>query len=51
MLAALVRATDIADKERMASVIKERLGATMKQEVVEANLKAFNKAYTNVQEG
>jgi pyruvate ferredoxin oxidoreductase gamma subunit len=51
MLAALARATNIADKESIASVIKERLGATMKQEVVEANLKAFNRAYVEVQEG
>jgi pyruvate ferredoxin oxidoreductase gamma subunit len=51
MLAALAQATGIVDKESLASQIRDRLGATMKREVVEGNLKAFEKAYANVREG
>ncbi len=51
MLAALAQATGIVDKESLASQIKDRLGATMKQEVVEGNLKAFDKAYADAREG
>lgn len=47
MLGALSRATGIVGKESLAKLIEERLGATMKESVVKANLVAFERAYTD----
>ena len=51
MLGALTRVTGIVGKEQLLLVLKTRLGATMKEKVVEANVSAFEKAYASVKEG
>jgi len=51
MLGALARATGIVNIESLARELKSKFGATMKPEVVEANVKALKKAYENIQEG
>ncbi len=49
MLGALVRVSGIVARETVARVLRTKLGATMKREVVEANVGAFEKAYGSVQ--
>ena len=51
MLGALARVTGIVSKESLSRKIRSKLGATMKGEIVAANIKAFEKAYDGVQEG
>ena len=48
MLGAVTKVTGAVNKDTMASVIRSRLGATMKQKVVDGNVAAFEKAYDNV---
>ena len=45
MLGALARATGIVDRGSLIKQIRDKLGATMKESVVEANIKAFEWAY------
>lgn len=45
MLGALIRATDLVGKESMVEEMQQKLGATLKQEVVERNIRAFERAY------
>ncbi|MBE0415483.1 MAG: 2-oxoacid:acceptor oxidoreductase family protein [Dehalococcoidia bacterium] len=49
MLGALARVTCIVSKESLAREIRSKLGATMKGEIVAANISAFEKAYASVQ--
>lgn len=49
MLGALARVTGIVSKDSLAQQITSRLGATMKKEVVAANIRAFEKGYDSVQ--
>ena len=51
MLGALTRVTGIVSKDSAAQQITSRLGATMKKEVVAANVRAFEKGYDSVQGG
>lgn len=51
MLGALAQATGIVDKESLVRQMRSSLGATLKQNVVEANVKAAEKAYASVKEG
>ena len=51
MLGALARVTGIVSKDSVAQQITARLGATMKKEVVAANVRAFEKAYDSVRGG
>lgn len=51
MLGALARVTGIVRKDSLAREMRSRFGATMKGEVVEANVKALEKAYDSVREG
>jgi len=50
MLGALARVTGIVSKDSVAQQITSKLGATMKKEVVAANIRAFEKGYDSVQE-
>jgi len=49
MLGALARVTGIVSKESLTRKIRSKLGATMKGEIVAANVSAFEKAYDSVQ--
>ncbi|MDI7260613.1 MAG: 2-oxoacid:acceptor oxidoreductase family protein [Thermodesulfobacteriota bacterium] len=51
MLGALLKVTEVVDKKELLSIIKYKLGATMKASVVEANTKAFEQAYNECQIG
>jgi pyruvate ferredoxin oxidoreductase gamma subunit len=48
MLGALAKAAGIVDKEVLSSQLKSSFGATMKRELVEANVSALEQAYDNV---
>ncbi len=48
MLGALARVTGVVSKQSLERKIRSKLGATMKEETVEANIKAFEKAYSSV---
>ncbi len=45
MLGALLKVREIVSKENLASLIKFKLAATMKPEIVEANIRAFEQGY------
>ncbi len=45
MLGALLRARNIMNKKELVSVVREKLGATMKESVVEANIQALEQGY------
>jgi len=49
MLGALARLTGIVSKDSVAQQIMSKLGATLKKEVVAANIRAFEKGYEGVQ--
>jgi len=51
MLGALARVTGIVGKDSLAQKVRTKFGATMKEEVVQANVKALEKSYDSVQEG
>ena len=51
MLGALARATRIVDKESLKRELRTKFGATMKAEVVEANVAALEKAYDKARKG
>jgi len=49
MLGALARATGMVSKESLIHELRTRLGATMKQEIVEANVRAFERGYDGIE--
>ncbi len=51
MLGALLKAIEVVKKESMVSEIRSKLSETMKSELVEANLSAFEKAYNETKAG
>lgn len=51
MLGALARATGIVAKESLIHQLRVKLGATMKQQIVEANVSALERAYQESKEG
>jgi pyruvate ferredoxin oxidoreductase gamma subunit len=51
MLGALARATGIVAKESLINELRVKLGATMKKEIVEANVSALESAYQSTQGG
>ena len=51
ILGALVRATRVVNKESLIRELKAKFGATMKEEVVKANVAALEKAYEKVRKG
>jgi pyruvate ferredoxin oxidoreductase gamma subunit len=48
MLGALARATGMVGKESLIHELRTKLGATMKQEVVAANVCAFERGYEDI---
>lgn len=51
MIGALLRAIEVVGKEGMYHEIRNRLGARVAKEVVEANIEAFERAYNETKEG
>lgn len=51
MLGALVKATDIVNPKSLINMVKYKLGTTMSQKVVEANMQAFEQAFNECQTG
>jgi len=51
MLGALAQAVEVVSKESLVKMIRESLGGKFKQAIVEANVKAFKKAYQTAQAG
>jgi len=51
MVGALIKALGVVGMESMVREIKNRLGARLQEEVVEANLRALERAYEEVREG
>jgi pyruvate ferredoxin oxidoreductase gamma subunit len=48
MLGALAKATGIVGKESLIRELRSKLGATMKQDVVQANVLAFERGYESI---
>ena len=51
MLGALAQAAEVVSKENLVKMIRESLGDKFKKAVIEANVKAFEKAYETAQAG
>jgi pyruvate ferredoxin oxidoreductase gamma subunit len=51
MIGAIIRATGLVDLSNAVHVVQEKLGAKLRGEIVEANVKALRQAYEEVQEG
>jgi len=51
MLGAIIRATDLVNLDNTLHLVKEKLGAKLRDEIVENNLKALRRAYEEVKEG
>jgi pyruvate ferredoxin oxidoreductase gamma subunit len=51
MIGAIIRATGLVDMDNAVHVVEEKLGAKLRGEVVEANVKALRQAYEDVKEG
>lgn len=51
MLGALAQAAEVVSRENLVKMIRESLGGKFKQAIVEANVKAFEKAYEVAQAG
>ncbi|MGB9880891.1 MAG: 2-oxoacid:acceptor oxidoreductase family protein [Anaerolineae bacterium] len=51
MLGAIIRATGLVSLEKTLHLVQEKLGAKLRAEVVENNLKALRRAYEEVKEG
>ena len=51
MLGAIIRATGLAELDNTVSVVKETLGAKLRKEVVDGNVKALHRAYDEVKGG
>jgi pyruvate ferredoxin oxidoreductase gamma subunit len=51
MLGAIIRAAGLVNLENTLHLVKEKLGAKLRTEVVESNLTALRRAYDEVKEG
>jgi len=51
MLGAIIKATGLVKLDNTVNVVKEKLGAKLRGEIVEANVKALRRAYAEVKEG
>ncbi len=51
MLGALAQTAEVVSRENLVKMIRESLGGKFKQAIVEANVKAFEKAYATAQAG
>jgi len=51
MLGALIRAVGLVAKDSLAHEIRHKLGETLKADIVEANIKALERAYSETKEG
>lgn len=51
MIGAIIRATKLVELDNVVHAIQEKLGAKLRGEIVEANVKALHRAYEKVQEG
>ncbi|MBC7232451.1 MAG: 2-oxoacid:acceptor oxidoreductase family protein [Chloroflexi bacterium] len=51
MLGAIIRATGLVSLDKTLHLVQEKLGAKLRAEVVENNLKALRRAYEEVKEG
>ena len=51
MLGAIIRTTGLVGVENTVDLVREKLGAKLRGEVVEANVKALRRAYEEVKEG
>lgn len=51
MLGGLLRVEEVVSQEAVLATIQHRLGARLRQEVVQANLEAFRRAYQEAQVG
>jgi pyruvate ferredoxin oxidoreductase gamma subunit len=51
MIGAIIRAAQLVDLQNAVHVAQEKLGAKLRGEIVEANVKALRRAYEEVQEG
>ncbi len=51
MLGALAQTAEVVSRENLVKMIRESLGSKFKQAIVEANVKAFEKAYEVAQAG
>jgi pyruvate ferredoxin oxidoreductase gamma subunit len=51
MLGAIIRASELVDLNGTVEVVKEKLGAKLRGEIVDANVKALRRAYDEVKEG
>jgi pyruvate ferredoxin oxidoreductase gamma subunit len=51
MLGAIIRATGLVDLDNTVHTVREKLGAKLRGEIVEANVKALRRAYEEVKEG
>ncbi len=51
MLGAIIRASGLVDLNAVIEVVEEKLGAKLRGEIVDANVKALRRAYDEVKEG
>jgi pyruvate ferredoxin oxidoreductase gamma subunit len=51
MIGAIIRAAQMVDLDDAEHVVREKLGAKLRGEIVEANVEALHQAYEEVQEG
>ena len=51
IIGAIIKATDIVDLEDTKHLVKEKLGAKLRAEIVDANVTALQRAYDEVKEG
>jgi len=51
MLGAIVHASGLVDLDDVVDVVKDKLGAKLRGEIVDANVKALQRAYDEVKEG
>ena len=51
MLGAIIRASQLVDLEGTIEVVEEKLGAKLRGEIVDANVKALRRAFDEVKEG
>ncbi len=51
MIGAIIRAAGLVDMDDTVHVVQEKLGAKLRGEIVDANVKALRRAYEEVQEG
>lgn len=51
MLGALLRATEVVERDSVVVTFREKLGAKLKGKAVEANIEAFHRGYSEAKEG